>query len=241
MNEENEVVKIVEKPFLNTFIDAIMYAKKAEETKDEYLIKLLSKASILHCSFAVEALANNMLQFLKVQGKLADSLDRLDIIAKLDLFSFIVKKRNIDRGSRPIQIFQELITIRNNYVHPKIQSSDLETMVKEDTIITIKEHKLSNNLKVNICPNIWGAKDARQSIALLVESVDEFLLNELKMEKKSLTCMFLNSKIKDAKRTHLVRLDTEWLDWLKNDLKKPPRFYTENILVRIRENKINKK
>ena len=89
------------------------------------LKNLLVKACILHCSFAVEALANNMIQFINLGGKLSESIDKLDVVSKLELFLLLTKKTKIDRGSYAIQVFQDLIDIRNKYVHPKIKKSEL--------------------------------------------------------------------------------------------------------------------
>ena len=154
-NEENNITS---KPFLPILKDAVLFSKYASTTHDKQFSKMLTRASIIHCSFTVEALANNMIQFINLGGRFSESIDKLDIVAKFELFTLLTSKKKIDRGTYCFQFFQDLIEIRNKYVHPKIQKNELSN---EGGKLTTKCKKSYSQLNIRYFRDTWEIQDSQ--------------------------------------------------------------------------------
>lgn len=228
----------ISKPFLPMLIDAVLFAKYASLSKDNSLKGLLVKASILHCSLVVEALANNMIQFINLGSKLAESIDKLDVIAKFELFMMLIKKKTLNRGSNSIQAFRELIDIRNKYVHPKIRSEEL---INENGNLISKVDKSLYQIKIPSNLENWGVKESNKCVLILLKSIDQFLLEEVGLEMKSMSCMFLNFLSVDGITGPIVVFQEEWVDWTTKTLRYKPRFYTDHLMKRYEKDLLPKK
>jgi len=231
VTEINNDYSHISKPFLSTLIDAVLFAKHAYMTEDLKLKNLLVKACILHCSFAVEALANNMIQFI-TSGGFSESIDKLDVVSKLELFSLLVKKKKIDRGSHAIQVFQDLIDIRNKYVHPKIKKSELIKINKKS--YSIKKKNLSQ-LNISSEMTEWSVDESNTCLLELLKSIDHFLLDEVELEKKSMSCMFMDFLSLEGMYGPIVPSDTDWSNWTQSTLNYKPKFYCDHILKRYKK------
>lgn len=216
------------KPFLRNLEDAVIYAKRAcEFSEDEQLSKLLAKASILHCALTVEALANNLIQFINLGAPLGRSVEKMDPLSKIELFAFLLKRKQIDRGSSQIQVFSDLIKLRNDYVHPKIINDEL---VGVEGKFKVKAKKIRNSIKVSEEPSEWVVGDAKQCVTSLLRAIDILLLDDLELEKKSMSCMFLDSLSMNKQRGPVYPHDVAWAEWAKDSLKCDPKFYSNHIL-----------
>lgn len=225
-NEENNITS---KPFLPILKDAVLFSKHASTTHDKQFSKMLTRASIIHCSFTVEALANNMIQFINLGGRFSESIDKLDIVAKFELFTLLTSKKKIDRGTYCIQVFQDLIEIRNKYVHPKIQKNELSN---EGGKLITKCKKSYSQLNIRTFRDTWEIQDSQICVSALLKSLDQFLLEVVGLEMKSMSCMFMDFLSVNGLYGPIVPSDTEWAEWAENELKYRPKFYCDHILMR---------
>lgn len=218
------------KPFIQTLEDAVLYAKLASAIGNNNESALIAKTAILHCAFAVEALANNMIQFLNIGSKFSSSIERMDVISKIEFFALVTKK-TIDRGSTSMQVISEFIKLRNFYVHPKIKKTKL---IQTDNSKYDSEKREYNNLKINEDFQKWTYKDSNYCIGKLVESIDDLLLETIGLEKCSLSCMFLDTMEISGSKGPIVpsRYDDDWASWLASEIGVTPRFYVDHILKR---------
>ena len=223
--------EITSKPFIQTLEDAVLYAKLASAIGNNNESALIAKTAILHCAFAVEALANNMIQFLNIGSKLASSIERMDVISKIEFFALVVTNKTIDRGSTSMQVISEFIKLRNSYVHPKIQK---EKLIQNDNSKYDREKRKYNNLKINENFQKWTYEDSNYCIGKLVESVDDLLLETIGLEKCSLSCMFLDTMEISGTKGPIVplRSDDDWASWLASEIGVTPRFYVDHVLKR---------
>jgi len=219
----------ISKPFLSTLIDAVLFAKYASLTQEIKLKNLLVKACILHCSFAVEALANNMIQFISLGGKLSDSIDKLDVVSKIELFSLLTSKKKINRGCYSIQVFQYLIDIRNKYVHPKIIKNEL---INNNGSLTPKSKKDLSQLHITSDMKKWTDIESNICVLSLLKSIDQLLLEEIGLEIKSMSCMFMDFLSLDGMYGPIVSSEIDWSNWTQSTLSYSPKFYCDYILKR---------
>ncbi len=216
------------KPFLMTLSDTVLFLKSSTEIRDLKTRKLLAKASILHCPFAVEALANNMIQFCNLNKQFKLSVEKMDMLAKFDFMSVMLKKK-LDRGSHSIQVFKDFITLRNNYVHPKITRTDL--VLEGENNYKGLENEF-DFIGIGSSASEWGVSDAKKCVTALVKAIDDLLLNQLGLDMKYMSCMFSDVLSIDGVIGPIVPSATEWSDWLEKELKCKPVFYTDYVLKR---------
>ncbi|EOD79313.1 hypothetical protein D515_01977 [Grimontia indica] len=228
----------VEKPFLPVYIDAVLSLKAASETEDNEIRRILVKSAIIHCSFAVEALANNAIQFLNFSKHLSNSIDKLDPIAKLELFSLQIRKKEFERGDKAFQVLSALISVRNSYVHPKIRRRTVSLPDGEE-INELQEFCLDENsdttndiLRLSRNPESWRYEDALRCIRLLTESFDYILIRVVELEKNSLMCMFYNHLTINDISGIVIPENDKWLNWLSEKENVVPDFYMNHIKVR---------
>jgi hypothetical protein len=224
-NHENELTK---KPFLPTLIDTIALARHAEQHDKKKGGSPIACAAILHCALAVEALANNMLQFLNVGNSLGKSLERLDTLSKIELFTLLLQKNRIDRGSTALQVLSEFIDLRNQYVHPKITTRRLHKLEGSYETVSDRRYQL---LALTEPSSKWSATDAGRCVKALLNSIDQLLLDQLGMEYKSLSCMFCDRVTIEGSQGP-IEPPRDWALWVEKALDYRPRFFLDHIAKR---------
>ncbi|MBW8192945.1 hypothetical protein K0504_18085 [Neiella marina] len=225
--------KFTRKPFLPVLKDAVGYTRLAKSSVQDQSNNLHAKGAILHCAFTVEALANNLIQFVKIRARLADSIDRLDAIGKIELFSMLIPKpRSFDRGANCIQTLDQLIKVRNWYVHPKVVTGELNEGATG--LETLNGREL-DRLGISFSPDSWTGEDASKVMKALVVALDQLLLGMLNLEMKSMFCMFYDHVNIQGRSGPLVTNDSEWALWLESDLGCRPLFFCEHIQERVKQ------
>jgi hypothetical protein len=223
--DENQLTA---KPFLPTLIDAINLARHAKQHDKKRGGSLIARASILHCAFVVEALANNMLQFLNVGNRLSTSLERLGTLNKIELFSLLLKKTHIDRGSTALQVMSEFIDLRNRYVHPKITTRRFHKSGGSYETASDQRYQL---LALAGSSSEWSATDAGRCVKTLLSAIDQLLLDQLRMEYKSLSCMFCDHARIEGNQGPMEP-SNDWALWAEKALDYRPKFFLDHIVKR---------
>lgn len=217
----------IAKPFLPTLIDTVEYARLAS-TVSTSRGNLLAKAAILHSALSVEALANNLMQFIALGRHLGESVDRLDVVAKIELFALLLDRPKLDRGSSAMQVFAEFVELRNRYVHPKMIVNRLAQDAKG---FRSTEGKAYHSLCLKTPRHEWCSTDSSRCVIKLVGAVDELLLDHFKLEMKSLSCMFCDSLTIEG-TSGPMEPDKRWCAWLERSLHCRPRFFMDHIMKR---------
>jgi hypothetical protein len=156
---------LIQRPFFEILEDAIalLDSSYTEENKNTSKYKrVLVKASILNSILLLESCANCCLDSHPYPKKFLESIDKL---SALDKYEFLLLTRNenlhIDRGITIIQIFKELINIRNQYVHPKTEKKDFKnSQIKDfksgEHYFIQTEQVLTNILKIPKQSAYWN-------------------------------------------------------------------------------------
>ena len=120
----------IQRPFFEILDDAILLLDSSyleENTNTNKYNKTFVKMSILNSIFLLECCANCCLDAHPYPKKFLKSIDKLPAIEK---YEFLLLTRNenlhINRGDTIIQIFSELVKIRNQYVHPRTEKKDFK-------------------------------------------------------------------------------------------------------------------
>ena len=177
-------------PFYPNLCTAIKLADLSKNAEDKDVEHTLAKSAIIHCCFVIEAIANSLISNIGFQTKFEDSIEKLDPIAKLEFFSYAWKGRTkLDRGSTHIQVLQELISIRNNYVHPKKQTTT------------------ADQLKIAKDYHLWNCQDAKTCIEKLLSALDYFIIEHLQLcNKKVMDIVFYNFSDNNGKCNTIIKV-----------------------------------
>jgi len=170
-NQEDNVIW-EHSPFMELFSSAVLFLQMSlEENENE---NLFARESLINCVFALEASANCLLDTLNLSKKFHDDLDKLTTINKFEFYlntKFINAK--IDRGNTIIQKVEELINIRNRFVHPKlvrINGDYIEGVVDGNNKI-YKARRINKKTATNISTlsTDWMSFDAKSAVQIIVD------------------------------------------------------------------------
>jgi hypothetical protein len=197
--KEDKKLSVMIYPFYATLDSAISLTLLAQQMEEEKTKNILSKSAIIHCGLVIESLANSLISNLQLQSKFENSIEKLDTIAKLEMFYMIWKSSpGMDRGKKCFQVFQELITIRNNYVHPKKYINEAKEDENGNYAILIKDK--FTILEITKDTNLWTDKDALKCLNEMLMSLDYYIMEYLNLcNKRVEEIVFFNFKRKEGK------------------------------------------
>lgn len=160
----------VHRPLIDLLSDAVRLAGVSHlEQAPPDLRNAAAKASLLHCIFSLECAANCCLASLDYSKRLQVAADRFQVLEKFEFALVHFSEERLDRGRPEVQSVAELLSLRNDYVHPKVRSvpakhsqSGESLELPEETWPTLGIAKESNR---------WNYSDAK--VGLL--AVDAFL------------------------------------------------------------------
>jgi hypothetical protein len=125
--------KFIHTGFIDLLCDSIFNYRKASESSDSYEINRYARASISASFLSIECCANVLLQELGIPKSTLNDYDRLPPISKIETyFNMAGSGNNLDRGDYRVQKIRELIKVRNDFVHPKIQKINAGISFPED-------------------------------------------------------------------------------------------------------------
>ncbi len=101
---------------------------------NDYLISRLSRYAFLLAAMSLEAGANALLKSISTNSSIYDDYEKLQTLIKYEVFC-LSKSKTIDRGNVLFQRVKELMTCRNEFVHPKPRTAEFESNGRIDTIV----------------------------------------------------------------------------------------------------------
>lgn len=105
--------------FYDLLVDSVYQYKLSTEQENPYLNNRHARASISASMLLIECAANCFLRSLELPSKLIDELDKLQPLAKVDIFLKWSNVEMLDRGRVEVQKVAEIIRARNDFVHTK--------------------------------------------------------------------------------------------------------------------------
>lgn len=159
--------------------------------------------------FAIEAAANCVLGRYPCSRSMQESLDKLGM---LDKFEFLLGARDpaatFDRGRIEIQGIQDLISLRNRYVHPK--SRQRPTQFRQTDSGEFKfdtEIPTTNALAIPIDHTHWELEHAHDSIRATAAFLSLFFADLCRMPAKESTRFLATEVIVDEQNLVMFGLE----------------------------------
>lgn len=119
--------------FLDLLADSAHGYSRAKRESQPYEVSRAARASIIASCLSIECFANCLLEALEVQSQLANEIDKMSALAKIDLFLSLKGIETLDRGAEAVQKASELIKVRNDYVHPRVVIAPADLRPFEET------------------------------------------------------------------------------------------------------------
>jgi len=110
---------------LTLILDLLHLLEIAGTAHPESLRRAAARAAITNAALLLECVANSCLLSLALPSKLAEEMDRLPTLPKLDYFLFASEAMHIDRGCRESELAAEAMRLRDHIVHPKPRSGEV--------------------------------------------------------------------------------------------------------------------
>lgn len=110
-----------DKAFVTLLSDAIEHAHLATAIPNPGSIQRLARSAIINSALSLESAANICIASLPMSVRFAEDVERkFGTIEKFELFLTLHKGAGVfDRGCAAVQKIQDIINLRNDFVHPK--------------------------------------------------------------------------------------------------------------------------
>ena len=169
--------------------DAIAFDRLANDASaDDHPKKnRYAKASFLNAVLAIECAANCCLARLgrPFSEKAIEWLDKATVLDKYEILLFGKTGKHLDFGSEECQPIKDLITFRNNHVHPKIRTRELKvtrTGPQEHTYEEMKDVGTSQFLKLPKDMDAWTGEHSRAIVKAALQFFNYFFINQCQMK-----------------------------------------------------------
>lgn len=183
--------------FEELFYDSVHLAYLAHdrailEDDDDYhgsqVSSTLARASIVSSMLTFECSANCCLDVLPWPRALRDDIDKLPALSKFELF---LKSRDatkvIDRGSPAIQGIDDLKSLRDRYVHPKVRRAEWTSLSATRKTVDLG---CSQSLKLPIDTDLWMPKHSVVALRAVSQFLNYFFLDLCELSTNQ-TCELL--------------------------------------------------
>lgn len=211
-----------DKAFLQLFGDSIWHAYQANEHYESPSTgaEKSTRASIVTSAIAFECASNCVLSTIDSSSSFLNSIDKLDSLSKFELVAKINGKE-FKPGNSRVAAMKELITLRNSYVHPKLNKIPIEvesiTEKKEHHIVNLSlGGKILTNLDIDKSSKFWFPKDAYKMLKKCTEFYNWYFIDCLGLTEAEVMgvlspLIFLNDDTNEAMVLHQSCIEDELL------------------------------
>lgn len=155
--------------FLELLADAIVQYRESNRTDDSFVMNRFARASILASALSVECVANCLLISLDTSSRLSDELDRMSPLSKIEVYLKLKSRPALDRGNLKVSKIADLISARNDFVHPKVKGIRATMSLPQDagkewTFPFSLDGVHHSQLSIPKVPLFWSAKNALEAL-----------------------------------------------------------------------------
>lgn len=156
-----------------------------------------ARASIISSALVIESCSNCLLNDLNVSKKLNDDLDKLPVLAKYETYLRLSAISAFDRGDHKVEKIVELIKLRNDFVHSKVNNIKTEVGQVEDTGY---EHMMPleltgeewNALKIQKRGLFWSADSAKKILICVSDFLIYIFSTLLNKSDEEIQCILMS-------------------------------------------------
>lgn len=183
--------------FFELLADAIVQNREATRTTEPYMMNRFARASILASALSVECVANCLLVALGTSRKLSEELDRMSPLSKIEMYLQLKSKPALDRGNMRVAKIADLISARNDFVHPKVKGLSATMRMPQDGgtdwlfpfSIDGVHH---TQLPIPKAPMFWSAENSLETLKAVAEFFRYLFCTLLKASHNEMHSMLMS-------------------------------------------------
>jgi len=167
-----------------------------DDFKDD-IIHTCARSSALSSLLIAECAANCLIHSLELSASLYIEIEKLPTLAKFEFFlSQRFPKKGFDYGFKQVAAIKELLKLRNEYVHPKVEREKYEKIGEGTWAADYGNTKI---LKIPYDIDIWQIKHSIFALKSVMDFLNLFLLDWCKMETSEIINILLIDEKVDVK------------------------------------------
>jgi len=217
--------------FASLLSDAIAFDMQAQNdaSQDFPTVNRCAKASFINAAFSIESAANGCIAHLQYPDIAIDQIDKAKVIDKFDILYQVQSGKNIDRGSEPFQCINEIISLRNRYVHPKLDKVQLNISQSEDKGRTYerpeKDTKKTQFLQIPRKFDTWTGNECRIVVEKTISFLNHFFVDLCSLTpKKCSDLLAIYTKGPNHTATYLAKHERELFEKAQEEYKMEIKF-----------------
>lgn len=187
--------KITFERSVNSLVDdslRLLYMSKDSRDHDDS--QLFARSSGIYTMLLLESIANICIEHIEFERSVYKEVDRLPIIAKFDFYLRIkMGKEGLPRGDSDVQSMQEVKTLRDGMVHPKVQKF-VWTVHDEETQSMTSEAELTAHLKVAKDLRFWEFEQSLEIMKAVHGFLNHFFLQRCGYSPKESSALLLSEE-----------------------------------------------
>jgi hypothetical protein len=118
--------------FFDLLADAAFQHQLAVDAPDSYAMSRHARASVIASALSIECVANCLVESIDGSKGLRKDLDKLPPLSKIETALRLTGVTSFDRGRDEVQKATDLVRARNDYVHPKTASIEVNVSEPQD-------------------------------------------------------------------------------------------------------------
>lgn len=177
--------------FLDLLCDAAIMAQLSNDAAENDMAQFsLARGSIMSSVFSLECAANCCIDYLPHGKSFRSDVDKLPFLSKFDMFlGLMFQDQKLDRGSNEVQDVQELKTIRDSLVHPKVKKHKINKTSPTSGEWIVEDFP---RLKITRDITMWQSKDAIVALKAMNTFMNYFFIDCCSFDAMT-TCSLLIS------------------------------------------------
>lgn len=196
---------ITKNNFCSILKDSMVLYEMSRDAKDSFTKDILSRQSILSTCFALEAVANSLLEMLPRKDRDDLEIERKPTLAKLAHVILECSGNKIDSNSKEYDAISKLIKLRDAMAHPNVIVKEIEVFTeqgtqgvafnhteKDDRSPKRKNYSVKGFLALDCPPNHFDHRDAKTALNMLVAFLNKYVLEWWEIEVKDIEIYFFD-------------------------------------------------
>jgi hypothetical protein len=220
-----EFKSVIERPFINLFVDATAFAQFAEEIGPHQFQKAARfvRTSISSAVLSIECAANCCVAQLSNGGGFRNDIDKLPFLSKFEVYLGLnYPGRTLDRGRIEVQKAQELKSIRDRLVHPKQKTASIRIKdEKEGQMLCEGDFGIWELNRIKRLERAWNHEDAVKVLRATTDFLNMYFLELCGLNHNKTCKILMNDWVTEPqlkpfetqynfKDPHLEKAATEW-------------------------------
>jgi len=164
-----------------------------DDFKDD-VIHPCARSSALNSLLIAECAANCLIHSMELSSSLHKQIEKMPTLAKYEFFlSRRRAERVFDYGMKQIAALKELLELRNEYVHPKVEREKYE---KIDEGMWAANYGNTKILKIPYDIDIWQVKHSVYALKAVSDFLNLFLLEWCEMKtSETINILLIDEKV----------------------------------------------